>query len=142
MSQTAAAGRSPVPDSAGSPWAKGASVFAGLLMATVGLFQFFEGLVALVDGDDFLLATRNYIFKFDATTWGWIHIVLGVVVTAAGIFIFTGNVVARSVGVFIACLAALANFLWIPYYPLWALTTLALNVFVIWGLVVANLGEE
>ena len=138
----AAATRDPVPDYAESSWAAGASVFAGLMMLTVGVFQFFEGLIAVVNGNDFLLRTPNYVFQFDASTWGWIHLVMGAVVAVAGAFIFTGNVVARSVGIFIACLAALTNFLWIPYYPLWALVTLALNVFVIWGLSAANLGKR
>ena len=134
--------RTHAPGSAASPWAVGASVFAGLMMATVGVFQFFEGLVAVVDGNDFLVRTPNYVFQFDASTWGWIHLVIGAVVAVAGVFILNGNVLARTVGVFIACLAAIANFLWIPYYPLWGIVTLALNVLVIWGLTSANLGER
>jgi len=125
-----------------SPWGEGLSVFAASMMMVVGLFQFFEGLVAVVDGDDFLLQTRNYVVQFDASTWGWTHLILGVVVAATGVFILTGNVLARGVGIFIVSLSALANFLWIPYYPIWAIIVIALDVAVIWALTSANLGRR
>ena len=136
-----ATGRRPVPDYQGSSWASGLSVFAASLMMVLGVFQFFEGLVAVVDGDDFLLKTRNYVVQFDASTWGWTHMILGVVVAATGVFILTGNRIARGVGIFIVSLSALANFLWIPYYPFWAIIVLALDVAAIWALANANLGD-
>ena len=136
-----ATSRRPVPDDANSTWAAGLSVFAASMMMVLGVFQFFEGLVAVVDGDDFLLKTRNYVVQFDASTWGWTHLVLGVVVAATGVFILTGNRIARGVGIFIVSLSALANFLWIPYYPFWAIIVLALDVAAIWALASANLGD-
>jgi len=134
--------RRPVPDYQGSTWASGLSVFAASLMMVLGVFQFFEGLVAVVDGNDFLLNTKNYVVQFDASTWGWTHLILGVVVAATGLFILNGNRLARGVGVAIVSLSALANFLWIPYYPLWAMTVLALDVAAIWALTNANLGDS
>jgi uncharacterized membrane protein YiaA len=116
-----------------------ATVFAGSLMLMVGIFQAIQGLVALVE-DDFYVAVSNYTFEFDVTTWGWIHLILGVVVALAGLFIFSGNVAARAVGIFLAVLAAIANFLWIPYYPIWSILIIALCIFVIWGL--ATFGFE
>jgi hypothetical protein len=110
-----------------------ATVFAGSLMLMVGIFQFIQGLVALVE-DEFYVDVADYTFKFDVTTWGWIHLILGAVVALAGLFIFSGNVAARAVGIFLAVLAAIANFLWIPYYPIWSLLIIALCIFVIWGL--------
>jgi hypothetical protein len=110
-----------------------ATVFAGSLMLMVGIFQFIQGLVALVE-DEFYVDVADYTFKFDVTTWGWIHVILGAVVALAGLFIFSGNVAARAVGIFLAVLAAIANFLWIPYYPIWSLLIIALCIFVIWGL--------
>ena len=136
-----ATARRPVPDGANSTWAAGLSVFAASIMMVLGVFQFFEGLVAVVDGDDFLLKTRNYAVQFDASTWGWTHLILGVVVAATGVFILTGNKIARGVGIFIVSLSALANFLWIPYYPFWAIIVLALDVAAIWALANANLGD-
>ena len=122
-------------------WAVGASVFAGVMMMTVGVLQFFQGLVAAVDGRKFVVTSPNYAFQFNLTAWGWIHIVLGVLVAAAGFFILTGNVVARAVGVALAVLSAIANFLWLPYYPIWSIVIIALNVVVIWGLTTSRVGD-
>jgi hypothetical protein len=116
-----------------------ATVFAGSLMLMIGIFQAIQGLVALVE-DDFYVAVSNYTFKFDVTTWGWIHLILGAVVALAGLFIFSGNVAARAVGIFLAVLSAIANFLWVPYYPIWSILIIALCIFVIWGL--ASFGFE
>ncbi len=81
-----------------NPYAVGESLFAAIVMVTIGVLQFLQGLVALIDGRKFLVTTPNYVFELNATTWGWIHIVLGAVMAVAGFFIFTGNVLARGVG--------------------------------------------
>ena len=111
-------------------------------MVTVGIFGFFQGLVAIVNGKDFFVTTPNYFVSFDASQWGWIHLILGIIVALAGFFIFTGNVLARSVGIVIASLQALANFLWLPYYPIWGIIIIALDVFIIWGLATTRLDQE
>lgn len=127
--------------STGSMWAAGASTFAGALMLVAGTFQFFQGLTALINGNDFLIRTQNYVFTFNATTWGWIHLLLGLGIAVAGAFIFRGNAAARGVGIGLAIISAIANFMWLPYYPLWALTIIALDIFVIWGLSKVSLAD-
>ena len=67
--------------------------------------------------------------------------IIGLCAAVAGGFIFTGNVLARSVGVALAVLSALANFLWLPYYPLWGIVIIALDVLVVWALCTADMGE-
>lgn len=116
-----------------SPTAYGGVVFAAMLMILAGTFQAAQGLVALVN-DDFYVTGEEYIFRFDLTTWGWVHLVLGVVVGLAGAALLRGAVWARTVAVILAGLSILANFLWIPYYPVWSLTVIAFDVFVIWAL--------
>jgi hypothetical protein len=96
-----------------------------------------EGVVALARNEIFV-ATPRYLFAFDLTTWGWIQIILGVVVLAAGVGVITGQLWGRLVGITIAGLSMLANFAFIPYYPVWSLLIIALNVFVIWALCVYN----
>ena len=122
-------------------WAAGLSTFAATLMIVVGLFQFVEGLVTVVNGTDFLVRTPNYIFTFNATAWGWFHMVVGLGAAVAGGFIFRGNVFARAVGIALAGVSAIANFLWLPHYPIWAIVVIALDVLVIWALCTADLGE-
>jgi hypothetical protein len=123
-------------------WGGAASVFAASMMIVVGAFQFFEGLVAVANGNDFLVRTPNYVFQFDATAWGWIHMLPGIVVALAGAFIFTGNPAARAVGILVAIVSLISNFAWLPYYPLWALVIIAIDVFVIWGLCSVRLNNE
>lgn len=99
----------------------------------VGSFQGVAGLVALVN-DNFYLATREYLFQFDITSWGWIHLILGIVVALAGVGPLAGRSWAIVVGITLAVLSAFANFMFIPQYPFWALLVIALDVFVIWAL--------
>ncbi len=129
------------PRASTNPWAVGGSIFAATVMITVGVFQFVEGLVAVVNGNKFYVHTDNYVFEFNAPTWGWIHLVLGIIVAAAGAYIFTGSLIARSIGITVATLSALANFLWLPYFPLWATIVIAIDIAVIWALATSSLAE-
>jgi hypothetical protein len=113
--------------------AVGFIMFAGVLMIMSGAFQTFTGVVALFE-NEFYLTTRNYVFQFDATTWGWIHLLLGIVVALAGFGVLFGQTWARVVGIILAVLSAIANFAFIPYYPFWSITVIALDVFIIWAL--------
>jgi hypothetical protein len=116
-------------------WVVGLSVFAGVMMIFAGVFNAIEGLVALFRNEVYVVAPR-YVFAFDLTTWGWIHLIIGIIVAAAGFALMSGRLWGRVVGIGIAALSMLANFLFIPYYPVWSLLIIALNVFVIWALCV------
>jgi hypothetical protein len=113
--------------------AAGLTVFAAVMMIMIGIFHAAQGLVAIVN-DSFYVVGEEYVFQFDVTTWGWIHLLLGILVAVAGFALFSGAVWARTVGVALAVLSAVANFLWMPYYPFWSIAIIALNVFVIWAL--------
>jgi hypothetical protein len=115
-----------------SGWAVGFILFAAIMMIMVGIFQAIEGLVAIFQ-NEFYVATRNYLFQLDATKWGWIHLVLGVLVAFAGWGLLSGRTWARVVAITLAVLSAIANFLFIPYYPFWSIIALTLDVFVIWA---------
>jgi len=118
----------------GSGWAVGFILFAAMLMMMIGVFQALAGLVAIFN-DNFYAATREYVFKFDVATWGWIHLIVGIVVALAGWALLAGRMWGRVVGIILALVSAIASFLFIPYYPFWALLILVLDVFVIWALV-------
>ena len=109
--------------------------FAGIMMLLLGVFWAFAGLVGILE-DDILVATPNYVFKFDVTTWGWIHLILGIVVFLAGFALFQGAVWARTVGVILAGISALVGFVWLPWYPIWGIIFIVIAVFVIWALTV------
>src|SRR5512132_862096 len=116
-----------------SGWAVGLILFAAIMMIMVGVFQALQGLIAILE-NEFYVATRNYIFQFDATTWGWIHLIVGVIVAFAGWGLLSGRTWARVVAITLAVLSAIANFLFIPYYPFWSLLIIAVDVFVIWAI--------
>jgi hypothetical protein len=116
-------------------WATGFIVFAAVLMILSGVFQALEGLAAIFE-NEFYVAARNYLYEVDVTAWGWIHLILGVVIALAGFGVLSGATWARVVGITLAVLSAIANFLFIPYYPFWSLLIIALDVFVIWALAV------
>ncbi|MFJ3932477.1 MULTISPECIES: hypothetical protein [unclassified Streptomyces] len=112
----------------------GATVLAASLMLFGGVMAIFEGISAIAE-DDLFVVTRNYVFEFSLTGWGWVHLILGFVLVLAGIAVLgSGALWARFFGVFVASLGAIANFLWIPYYPLWALVLVAVNIFIVWAL--------
>jgi hypothetical protein len=120
-------------DRAPSEAAAGLSVFAAVAMMMIGSFQAIQGIVALAN-DTFYVVGPKYVFQFDLTTWGWIHLALGILVAVAGYFVLQGAVWARTVGVIVAVISALFNFAWLPYYPVWSIIIITLNVFVIWAL--------
>lgn len=118
---------------AGGPWAAGIAVATGLLMMVTGTFQALEGLAALLD-DGFFADVRDYAFELTATTWGWIHVVAGISVVVVGRFILRGDAWARTAGIALVALSALASFLFIPYYPLWSVLLIPVDILVIWAL--------
>lgn len=118
-----------------SSWAVGWTSFAGIMMVISGIWWIISGLVAIAS-DTFYIVGEEYIFQFDATTWGWIHLLVGILVLVAGFYLFTGAVWARTIGVIIAVLMALIAFAWLPWYPIWAILFIAVSVFVIWALTV------
>jgi hypothetical protein len=108
-------------------------VFAGVILVVVGVFQAIEGLVAIFD-DGFYVVSANYTFNLDTTAFGWVQLLVGLLVLAAGFALFSAATWARVVGVMLAALSATANFFFIPYYPFWSILIIALNVWVIWAL--------
>ncbi|MEV7404142.1 hypothetical protein AB0N93_27600 [Streptomyces sp. NPDC091267] len=115
------------------PFETGWTAFAAILMIFGGAMAIFQGISAIAK-DDVFVSTRNYVFQFNLTGWGWIHLILGIVILLAGIALFTGAMWARVVGIVLAGLGALANFMWLPHYPLWSIVLIAMDVFIIWAL--------
>jgi hypothetical protein len=116
-----------------SGWAVGGITFAATMMFMIGAFQVIAGLVAIFD-DGFYVVTQNYTFDLDTTAWGWIHLLLGILLLLAGYGLVTGATWAAALAIVLAVLTAIENFFFIPYYPFWSLLVIALCVWVIWAL--------
>jgi hypothetical protein len=115
--------------------AAGWIMFAGVVMVTAGIFQAIAGLAAIIE-DEFYVIGREYAFEIDATAWGWIHLIIGLLLLASGFGVFSGNVLARTVGVIIAVGSMIAAFLWLPWYPIWAVIIIAVDLAIVWALTV------
>ena len=116
-----------------SSGAVGWTGFAGVMMILIGAFHAIAGLSGIIK-DDFYAVTPNYLLKFDASTWGWIHLIGGIIILFAGFSLFRGAVWARTIGVLLASFSALAAFAWIPIAPVWAIVIIAVDVAIIWAL--------
>ncbi|CAM01713.1 hypothetical protein A8924_2811 [Saccharopolyspora erythraea NRRL 2338] len=131
MAQAAHGARGARPSPA--PWTGGMELFAAVMMILIGLFHLAVGLAAILQSS-FQVVTDDYIYSFDITSWGWVHLVLGVLIGLVGIALIMGQTWARVVGMILAGLSILGNFLFIPYQPVWSVLVIAIDVAVIWAL--------
>ncbi|MDX3850338.1 hypothetical protein [Streptomyces sp. AK02-01A] len=114
-------------------WATGGSFFAGVLMLVSGITDILQGIVA-INRDAFLSSAAGYVYAFNVTSWGWIHLAIGILVAATGLGILMRIPLARYAGIAVAALNLIAQFMYLPYQPVWAVVGMALSAFVIWAL--------
>ncbi|MGY1802199.1 hypothetical protein ACI78T_02855 [Blastococcus sp. SYSU D00922] len=111
-------------------------VFAGVMMIMLGAFQAVEGLVALFDDGFYLVRPDGLVVDVDYNTWGWVHLIIGVVGVVVGVGLLAGNTAARVLGVIVASLSALANLAFISAYPVWSVLMITIDVIVIYAIIV------
>ena len=113
--------------------AVGFSMFAAIMLMINGSFQIIAGLTGIFK-NEFYVSTPNYILELDASAWGWIHLIWGVLVLIGGFGIFSGSLWGRTLGVIGAAGSMLVAFSFIPLYPIWSIVVIAVDVTVIWAL--------
>jgi hypothetical protein len=112
----------------------GLTVLAAVLMMLGGLWGFLEGLAAVIRGS-FFVVLPNYAYSVSATSWGWIHLILGVLVAGAGLaLLLKDSLWARITGIVLASFSTIANFMFIPYSPVWSIVVIAIDLAIIWAL--------
>ncbi|MFI1885262.1 DUF7144 family membrane protein [Streptomyces jumonjinensis] len=116
-----------------SGWAVGGVVFAGILMVCSGVLAILQGIAAIAE-DDVYGRVGTYIYRINLTGWGWIHLIIGVCVLITGYGLLKNMSWARYAGIFFASLSLVAQFLFLPYLPIWAVIVIAIDVFIIWAL--------
>ena len=116
--------------------------FAGTLMLIIGAIDFFQGLIALIE-DEYFVVTGSGFLVVDLTAWGWILMIWGVLLVCAGLGLLTAQGWARWFTIVVVSLNFLAQlgFLGNSQYPLWSLTAMALNIIVLYALT-ARWGES
>lgn len=110
-----------------------ATFAAAALLLTSGILTLLTGVSAVIN-NELLVVGPDYVYKFNTTGWGWVHIVLGILLIVVAFGLFWGTTWARIMAIIIACLGIVAMFLWLPYYPVWSIVLIALNVLVIWAI--------
>ena len=119
----------------------GWSAFASFTMGLLGIWWVIAGIAGIAK-DDVFLVTNKYVFKFSVTAWGWIHLLVGLAVAVVGACLWAGQTWARWTGLVIVALSMIANFAWIPYYPVWGIVVLALDGAVIWALSIGSSQDD
>jgi hypothetical protein len=114
----------------------GLVVFAACMMWLLGFFQAIAGFAAIVNPDYYKTAPERLMLVGSYTAWGWIHLLLGVLVFAAGVGVMSGNALARGVGVVLAGLSAISALAFSTASPVWAVIVIVLDVLVIYALTV------
>jgi len=133
-SQGTAQGRTQARQQEPSGWA-GWVVFAGAMLILVGIFQVIQGLVAVFDDGFYLVHSSGLVVDVNYTTWGWTHVLIGIVAVLAGLGLLAGNILARVVGVIVAMVSAVVNMAFVAAYPVWSLMLIALDVIVIYAII-------
>ena len=131
----AGTGASTQPEVAPAPsrWV-GWVLFAGCMMIILGTFQVIAGLVALFDDGYYIVTSNDLLISVDYTGWGWVHLVVGVLILAAGFGVLAGQIWARLVGIVFAGLSAIINLGFLAAFPVWSVVMIALDVIVIYAL--------
>lgn len=111
------------------------TTFASVMLMIAGAFQFFAGLAAVFNDEKFVV-TEDYVIGLDTSAWGWIHLLIGIILVLAGISLVSGQVWARTVAVFVASISAMTAFVWLPAQPFWGLLIITLDIFIIWAVTV------
>lgn len=109
--------------------------FAGFMMIMLGIFQAIAGLTALIN-NQWLVVTEKNLLVLNFATWGWIHLLIGIVVLIAGFSVMHGSMWARIVGIIIAIISSVANLASVNVYPFWSIIMIVIDILVIYALTV------
>ena len=111
-------------------------VFAAIFMIITGAMNAIQGLAALFRDESYWVTLGGAVVTFDVTTWGWIHLISGVLLVLIGVWLMKGSTFARVIGIILVSLNLIAQFSWTTLYPFWALIAIFIDIFIIYALVV------
>ncbi|MFF9864716.1 MULTISPECIES: DUF7144 family membrane protein [unclassified Streptomyces] len=133
--------RSASDDGTRNGWAAGGLAFGGALMIVYGVLAVLQGITAVAK-DDVYARLGDYTFGFDLTSWGWIHLIVGIIVVVTGAGLLSGATWARAVGAVVVGLSIIANFMWLPYQPFWSIVMILTGFFVMWAVLAYRPGRD
>lgn len=107
--------------------------FAAVMLLVTASVEVLQGVEALRSGE-LLVTSGDQVYEMDLTVWGWIHVVIGILLVAVAVGILGRRSWGQVTGLIVAGLSMLANFAFLPHYPLWSLTIIGFNALVVWAL--------
>ncbi|MFJ7996830.1 hypothetical protein ACIQ7D_06660 [Streptomyces sp. NPDC096310] len=110
----------------------GGSLFAGVLLLVMGVTDILQGIAAI--RRNAFLNTAGYTYSFNLTSWGWIHLAIGVLLALVGMALLARSRWARYPAIGLAGLNLIAQFMYLPHQPVWAVVGMAMSAFIIWAL--------
>jgi hypothetical protein len=110
--------------------------FASFMMFMLGTFQVIQGVVAIFDDGYYAVTENGLLLNVDYTAWGWVHLLLGLLIIAAGAGLLAGNMAARILAVALAGLSAILNLAFIEAKPIWSIIVITIDVLVIYSVTV------
>jgi hypothetical protein len=109
--------------------------FAGMLMIILGSLDALWGLAALLNNEVVVVGGQGALI-FNITTWGWIHLILGLLVALIGFGLLSGNSAARVAANFVVAINAISQIVWFPAAPLWAFLMIIIDCVILYQLMV------
>ena len=111
-------------------------VFAAVFLIISGALGIIEGLAALLKDEDYFAVSENLLLTFNYTAWGWIHLIFGIILVLVGASLLKGAAWARVLGVIFVSLNLIAQFSFLPAYPVWATVAIAIDILILYALLV------
>lgn len=111
-------------------------IFAGVILLISGIFSIVQGIVAVVGPNSYYLVTEGSLFVFDVAGWGWWNIIIGVLLSLTAVALMAGQTWARVVAVILVIISAIGQLLLIPAQPWWSIIVIAIEILVIYALIV------
>ena len=111
-------------------------IFAAVFMIVIGAMNAIQGLAALFRDEAYWVTLQGSVVTFDVTTWGWIHLIFGILLVLVGVMLMQGSTFARVIGIALVSLNLIAQFSWTTLYPFWGLIAIIIDIVIIYALVV------
>ncbi|WP_245687068.1 DUF7144 family membrane protein [Streptacidiphilus griseoplanus] len=120
------------PASPDDGWVTGPYLFGGLALELSGTLSILMGAAGIAQSTIF--ANSRYPYGFNLTAWGWIHVVIGIGLLAAGLGVLAGRSWGRGAGIALGAVSLVTQFMFVPYYPLWSISLMVLDLVAVWTL--------
>ncbi|MCX5527066.1 hypothetical protein AB0L47_19275 [Streptomyces bobili] len=132
MAETSGGARRGTTQPQGSQWVAGPHLFSGVALELSGTLSILMGAASI--GQGAIFRASGYAYRFNVTAWGWMHVVIGLVLIAAGLGVLLGQRWAKGAGVAVGAVSLITQFMFIPYYPMWSIIVMVLDLTAIWAL--------